>query len=208
MSQIEMILERFFSRNPDLREARNKGLVNRRALARYIANQEKLGSDNFDALIMALRRYPSVPSVGKDVRGLFRQMKTGVKDSVAILCLKNSERVLERIPEIVKSLGPNETFKLVEGTLSIKLFMDRSKIEGAKGHFDQRDILDAYRNVGEISIILTGESTKTPGIVSYVTSRLAIDRINILELLTSTPEMLIYVDNADLLKAYEVIKSL
>ncbi len=27
-------------------------------------------------------------------------MKSGVKDSMAILCLKNSERVLERIPEI------------------------------------------------------------------------------------------------------------
>lgn len=208
MSQIEMILERFFSRNPDLREARNKGMVNRRALARYIAHQEKLGSDKLDALIMALRRYPSGPAASKDVGRLFSQMKTGVKDSIAILSFRNSERVMEKMPEIMKLVGPNEAFRLVEGTLSIKLFVERSKLEQIKSHFEPKDVLETYGNIGEISIVLTGESVKTPGIVSYVTSQLAINRINLVELLTSTPEMLIYVDNSDLLKAYEVVKNL
>lgn len=208
MSQIELLLERFFSRNPDLREARNKGLVNRRALARYIAHQEKLGIDNLDALIMALRRYPSGPAAGKDVGRLFNQMKTGVKDSIAILSFRNSERVMEKMPEIMKLVGPNEAFRLVEGTLSIKLFVEKSRLEQIKSHFEPKDILETYNNIGEISVILSGEAIKTPGVVSYVTSRLAISRINIFEVLTSTPEMLIYVDNADLLRAYEVVKSL
>lgn len=208
MSQIELLLERFFSRNPDLREAKNKGMVNRRALARYIAHQEKLGTDNLDALIMALRRYPSGPAAGKDVGRLFNQMKTGVKDGIAILSFRNSGRVMEKMPEIMKLVGPNEAFRLVEGTLSIKLFVEKSRLEQINSHFEPKDVLETYDNIGEISVILTGEAIKTPGIVSYVTSRLAISRINILELLTSTPELLIYVDNADLLRAYEVVKSL
>lgn len=208
MSQIEMILERFFSRNPDLREARNKGLVNRRALARYIAHHEKLESDNLDALIMALRRYPSEPAARKDTLRLFKQMKTGVKDSIAILSLRTSDRVMEKMSDILKLVGPNEAFRLVDGTLSIKLFIEKSRLEQIKSHFEPKDILETYGNIGEISIVLTGESTKTPGIVSYVTSQLAINRINLVELLTSTPEMLIYVDNSDLLKAYEVVKGL
>ncbi len=208
MSQIEMILERFFSRNPDLREARNKGLVNRRALARYIVHHEKLESDNLDALIMTLRRYPSGPAAHKDTLRLFKQMKTGVKDSIAILSLRNSDSVMEKMSDILKLVGPNEAFRLVEGTLSIKLFVEKSRLEQIKSHFEPKELLETYGNIGEISIVLTGESTKTPGVVSYVTSQLAINRINLVELLTSTPEMLIYVDNSDLLKAYEVIKSL
>ena len=57
MSQIELTLEKFFSKNPDIREARSKGLINRRALARYIADKENIPSKNFDALAILVRTY-------------------------------------------------------------------------------------------------------------------------------------------------------
>jgi len=208
MSQIELILERFFSRNPDIKESRDKGLINRRALARYIAEKEHIPMKNFDALVMALRRYPSESSKAINYAGLFRSMRTTARDSIAIVCLRNSEKVLDKIQHLFRSIeiGPNDTFKVVNSSLTIKLFSDMSKLKQIKEYFDKDEILEIYDNVGEINIILPKKVISTYGVLSYITSQLSIHKINILELLTSTPELLIYIENKNLLKTYEVIK--
>ncbi|MCK5289639.1 MAG: hypothetical protein KAJ56_01730 [Candidatus Aenigmarchaeota archaeon] len=210
MSQIELTLEKFFSRNPDIRESRDKGLINRRALARYIADLENIPMKNFDALVMALRRYSSEQKTQMNYAGLFRSMRTSAKDSITVVCLRNSEKVLEKIPHLFRAInvGPNDTFKIVNSALTIKLFSDSSKLKQIKEHFDKDEILEIYDNVGEINIILSKDVINAYGVLSYITSQLSIHKINILELLTSTPELLLYVENKNLLKAYEVIKNM
>lgn len=210
MSQIEMAIERFFAKNPDVREARNKGLVNRRSLARYIAAEEKIPVNKLDAVIMALRRYPVEKDKQKDFKKFFKGMRTSAKDNICVINLKNSDAVIEKIARLVKSMnhGPNETFKIVQGALSIKLFLDNSRLKQAKEYFQPGEIIDVYENTGEINITMPHEAIKTYGLISYITSRLAISKINILEILTSTPELLIYVHHSDILRAYEAIKNM
>ncbi len=210
MSQIELTLERFFSKNPDVRESRNKGLINRRALARHIAEQEKIPIRESEALIMALRRYPQESAKSKDLQQLIKNMRTSAKDNIAIICLKNSEAVLEKLAHAIKAINhtPGETFKIVQSSLSIKIFLDKSRAKQIKELFDAKDVIEACDNLAEIDIIFPHEAINTRGIVSYVSAELAMNKINVVELLTSTPELLIYVDNSDLLKTYEVVKKL
>ncbi len=210
MSQIELTLERFFSKNPDVRESLNKGLINRRALARYIAKQEKIPIKQSEALIMALRRYPQESLKSKDIAALIKNMRTSAKDNIAIICFKNSEAVLEKLAHAVKSINhtPSETFKIVQSALSIKIFIDKARLKQIKEHFDAKDVIEARDNIAEIDVIFPHEVIQTRGIVSYVSAELSMNKINVVEVLTSTPELLIYVDNADLLKTYEVVKGL
>ncbi|MBU4246582.1 MAG: hypothetical protein KKE71_06050 [Nanoarchaeota archaeon] len=193
-----------------MREARNKGLINRRALARYIAEHEKIPIKQSEALIMALRRHPQESLKSKDLQHLIKNMRTSAKDNIAIICLKNSEAALEKLAQAVKSINhaPSETFKIVQSSLSIKIFLDKSRAKQIKEIFDAKDIIEARDNIAEIDVIFPHDAIETRGIVSYVSAELAMNKINVVELLTSTPELLIYVDNADLLAAYEVIKSL
>ncbi len=210
MSQIEMSIERFFSKNPDVREARNKGLVNRRSLARHIAAEEKIPANKLGAIIMALRRDPVEKDRQKDFKKFFKSMRTSAKDNICVLSLKNTDSVIEKTARLVRSLnhGPNETFKIVQGALSMKLFLDNSRLKQAKEYFQPGEIIEVYENTGEINITMPHEVIKTYGLISYITSRLAISKINILEILTSTPELLIYVHHSDLLRAYEAIKNM
>jgi len=210
MSQIDLTLERFFSKNPDVREARNKGLINRRALARYIAEHEKIPIRQSEALIMALRRYPEERTKPKDIAPLIKNMRTSAKDNIAIISLKNSDAVLEKLAHAMKSLNhsPNETFKIVQGALSIKIFTDSTRMKQVKEIFDAKEIIESRENVSEIDCIFPREVVNTRGTLSYICAQFLVNKINILELLTSTYELLIYVDNADLLRAYEVVKNL
>jgi aspartokinase len=49
------------------------------------------------------------------------------------------------------------------------------------------------------------DAIHTKGIIAYLTSALSVEGINIVELMTCTPEMSIYVDEKQMLKAYETL---
>ena len=83
-----------------------------------------------------------------------------------------------------------------------------SRLNQIKESFETEDILKIYDDVGEINLILPENVIGAYGVLSYITSQLSINKISILELLTSTPELLIYVENKNLLKVYEVIKNM
>ena len=58
------------------------------------------------------------------------------------------------------------------------------------------------------NLIFPDEAPKIKGIIAYVTSELAINDTNIVEIITGRPELIVYVNESDLLKAYETIKRL
>ena len=63
-------------------------------------------------------------------------------------------------------------------------------------------------NISEISVIFPEEAIKEKGILSTITRELAVNDIIVSELLTATPELLIYLKEEYVLKAYEILKRL
>ena len=60
MAQLDKIVDEYMSKNPQVRLSYQDGLINRRALARRIIEEEKsLSKLQFEALIAVLRRYES-----------------------------------------------------------------------------------------------------------------------------------------------------
>lgn len=205
---INILLQNFFSKNPDIKEARNKGLVNRRALAKYIIKNENLSYNEFEALVTALRRFET--NKPEDFLNLVKDVKISTKDNIAIVYLEKSEESLKNISKILTiiNFNKNETLKIVQGSLSLKLFIDDFNLKKVESIFNSKDIIKIYMNISEINLIFPEKATKTKGQIAYITSQLAINDVNIIELLTGKPELIIYVEENDLLKAYETIKRL
>ena len=105
------------------------------------------------------------------------------------------------------NFNKNETLKIVLGSLSVKIFVDDYNIKKIENIFS-KNILNVYRNISELNLIFPEKVTKEKGHIAYLTSELAINDINIIELLTGKPELIFYVDESDLLKTYETIKRL
>lgn len=206
---INLLLQNFFSKNPDIREARNKGLINRRALAKYIIEHEKLDINRLEALLTALRRFEVNPP-DKSTLDFINEINISTRDKIAIVYLEKSETVSKNISKVIHiiNFNKNETLKIVQGSLSIKLFVDEFNVNKVKDIFPSEDIIKIYNNISELTIIFPEKAVKTKGIVAYLTSELAINNINIIELLTGKPELIIYLNEPDLLKAYETIKCL
>src|SRR3989338_1097663 len=124
MTQISLILQEFFSKNPDVREARNKGLVNRRALAGYIAKKENLSLNKVEAIVTALRRFEIKKAEPDGIENIIGEISITTKDRIAIISLEKSDSVLKKTEKVMSntSYAKNETLKIVEGASTIKLF--------------------------------------------------------------------------------------
>lgn len=212
MTQIDLILRQFFSKNPDVKGARSKGLVNRRALAGYIIKKEGLSLNQIEAVVSALRRFDTEKNSKeeKNIASLFREIIVTTKDRMAIISLEKSDSTLQKLQKIFLkvSYAKNEALKIVEGASVLKLFIDEFNLSKIREIFSGKEIIKISNNMAELGMIFPESAIKTKGIVAYLTSEFSIDSINIIELLTATPELTIYVEEGDLLKAYSTIQRL
>ena len=210
MTQIEQAVEHFFTKNPDVRKAVSKALVNRRALARYIIKTEDLDINSTEAIVSALRRYKISKEEIKELSDLFNQLKINTKDKICIVSLEKSYATLQKIQKILANINytKNETLKIVDGATTLRVFIDETSLKKFEDLFSNKEILKIYKNIAEITLTFPEIAIKTKGIVAYVASELSINNINIIEILTSTPELIIYIGQKDLLKTYETLESL
>jgi hypothetical protein len=81
-------------------------------------------------------------------------------------------------------------------------------LEQIKTILQKNNITKVYKNLASINITLEEGALKTPGIVSVIVNELAMNNINLLEFLYCVPQLLWFVEEEDLLKAYNVIYSL
>ena len=206
---INILLQNFFNRNPDIKKVSAKKIVNRRALAKYIIEEEKLNKNMFEALITALRRFEIKPEK-KESLNLFKEIKVSTKDNLSIIYIEKSEEVLKSISKVINliNFNKNETLKIVQGNLSIKIFIDDFNVKKIKEMFSNKDIISIYNKISELNLIFPEDAPKTTGVIAYITSELSINDINIVEIITGRPELIVYINESDLLKAYETVQRL
>lgn len=208
MAQMELLLRDFFTKFPDIRAARKRGLVNRRALARYILKAEQLEHSTLDALISALRRFDTEKKGEEDYFSrIMADVTISTKENVVILTLKKSSKVIEKLSKVISCIdySKGEIMKIVQGTLTLKIFIDEINLKAVKGIFDDREIIEIKKDVSEINIVFPKEAGAHKGILSYVASQIAIEGINITELITCTPELTVYAEEKYMFKVYESV---
>jgi len=206
---IPLLLQNFFTKNPDIRGARNKGLVNRRALAKYIIEKEQLDINRYEALVTALRRFEVEPVPEETLRAL-KEINVSTKDKIAVVYLEKTEEVLRNVIKLMKvvDFNKNETLKFVQGSMSFKVFVDEHNVNKVKELFTKKDIIKTYQGVSELNLVFPKNAPQIRGIISYTTTELTMNKVNIVEIITGDPELIIYVKEQDLIVAYRALKRL
>ncbi|MBU0471598.1 MAG: hypothetical protein KKF89_01100 [Nanoarchaeota archaeon] len=208
MSQIEQNFRHLLSKKPEIEKCYAQGLVNRRSLARYLIQNKIAKNNQFEAVIAMLRRFEF--KIPKEEKDLFKQFRMGIKDDILILDFEKEKTLLIKLSELVAGTNydQGDVLKIVVGSSTIKVFLDKkneSKVKSLTEHYKRNEKRD---KISEISMIFSDESIITKGIVSAITRELAINDIVISELLTASPELLLYIKEEYVLKAYEVLKRL
>jgi hypothetical protein len=209
MSHIELGIRTVLGRHPEIEKCYQEGLINRRALARYLIANGVGGPDDLDALVAALRRH-DFGALARKGAELFPQIRVTLKDRIMIIDFEKEKALLQDLQKVIGQFeyDRGDTLKLVVGTASIKLFVNEGKETALRSLFTRYTVQRRLDRLSEISMMFPEAVTETRGVLAVLTRELTLNDVVLMELLTASPELLIYVRDEHVAKAYEIIRRL
>jgi hypothetical protein len=176
------VVRETIERDGSIRIGLARGLINERALARYIqeATHERY---SFEALVSAIRRYPIQESMkaraitGKMIR------KIGLKNNISVVLLRNRvelQPVLARFAGELDHAG-GDTFRIITTAKVVKLEIDSKNADDLLSRVQRGDQLQRWDNMAEILVETSEEIRDTPGVIAALFTELAMNGVSVLE---------------------------
>jgi len=125
-----------------------------------------------------------------------------------MLKLKRHFKILSTIFSDIHSnihVSKGEVLRIVEGRESIKFIIDHSKKEEVLKLIPEQELLEVTEDLAEINIHLSEKFGDMPGIASPVLNELAINNVNIIEMIGCMPELIIIVKEDDISNCHDVL---
>ena len=209
MVSIAKTTEEYIKGHPGIRECFRAGLINYSALTRKIATD--LGLDakkDFDAILIACRRYFSKvkkePLADNKILEVLKNSKLEVKNKVIDIIVEKNvffNNLLDLQKEVKKR---EERFNIIEGTKTITLITSMEFLDYIKKLFKKK-IIKVYDHLAEVIIKSSNNLIETPGVVAYLSTLLAENGINIIEIMSSYTDTLIVINEKDIAKVMDVL---
>jgi aspartokinase len=212
METISSVVKGLIDHNPFLLEAMARGILSYGNLAAELMPQvekrlEKPVKDS--AIVMALRRY------GDEIRQLSMMgSKSGVsceivmKTNICDFNVAKTPGLLDRLQELysIANLNRGDFLNVSIGSDEISIVISDKYADQVR-EFLAGDTIQGHKT-GLVSLTLLFEDDfiETPGVVYQAVRRLAWERINVYEIVSTMTELTVVVDCADSLKGYEVLQ--
>ena len=212
MTNTAGIVERIIESDGAIRSGMARGLLNIRAMARYIQEEARRDGEelSLEAIIGSIRRYPVDQSWSsqRNISKLF--MKLTMRNKIVDVAILNDPEITAALGKFASTIdyGKGETFRLVSGVEAIRVVIDEKNLEKMKSIIPKKNIPKISTGLSEIIVSMYDAADTTPGVVSTVTTELAIQGINMIEFMSCVPELIIVVDEKDALRSYEAIEEL
>ncbi len=190
-----------------LKKDLSRGVINIRALANYLIDKYSLNT-SIDSVISALRRYfdnSEKLKEEKNIISLFKNATIKTRNHIFCLTLIKDAPIIEWYETIgVES----KRTRVITGEYETKLILHNSLINSALKFFSKKFIVKESKDLGEISISIDEESIKTKGVMAKIAGEIALNDINIEEIIVCPPEYVIYVLGKDLVKVHHVLSNI
>jgi aspartokinase len=212
MANTREIVERTIERDGAIRTGLARKVLNVRAVARLIQKEsaERGEEIDLDALISAIRRYPigERTVVQKSVERLL--LKLTMKNRIIDIAILNDPKMPAALGAFASQIdySRGETLRIVAGVETIRVVIDEKNLDKLRRIIPKENIKKVVHGLAEIIVSMSEVAEKTPGVVSTVTTELAMNGINMIEFMSCVPELVIVVDEADALRSYESLQEL
>jgi hypothetical protein len=201
---------------PYLLSALNDGIVNLTALAEHINSEIEVllkKPVKKGAIIMALRRISSneeFTSTHKIIRVLKNMGDITVRSSLIDYSFSISDTLLLAQSNLLKKIeGKKEVFYTSSRGVSECNMVVSNNISDLVDHLFKKETLHSkIENLSSITIKLPIENVTIPGIYYFIFQRLSWEGVNINEVISTSNEFTILMDESQVNIAFEVIKNL
>lgn len=189
-----------------------RNIISFRALARYLIEKFDLKDKNMDAVISAIRRYKKTEKdeADRNLRKLFIKIAVKTRSDIVDLRVSKNKRSVESISKLnsIVDIEKGEIIRVIQAEQSITIIIDDKNMEKFYNIFNKNDVISIDKKLVEINLQFTQEAQDIKGIVALVASSLNSEGVNIVEIMSCAPELLVIIKKEDLLKSLSVINNL
>ena len=201
MANITNLTEDYISEHPFVKDCLKKGLINYSSLTRQICADLSLNKKNFDAILIACRRFygkiKTEATTEKKIVDILKNSKIEIKNKINVIVLEKDiifSNLLDLEREAKKR---SETFHIVEGTATITIITSEDFSKKVKQVFANKVLKE---NTALVEVILKSprQIETTAGVISYLYSLLGENGINVFETLSCWTDTIFLVEEKDL----------
>ncbi len=216
MKTIAELTEEQVRKSPYLLDALRDGLINLSAYARQIIpNIEKAYGDDvkITAVIMAIQRmdFGQISHESKKLKSVFKKIKDiQVRGHLVAYTIQSSEDIHKKIAKMfTKISGRNDiTCTFTQGVFESTLLISDSESKWVENILQDEKIILTTRNLSAFIILLPPENTHLSGVYYHILKQLAWEGINVVDVVSTTNEFTILVQNKDSGKCFEALRNL
>ena len=214
MRTISSAVEDYIKSKPFLISALSQGIINLTSLSRIIKSEIELSLKKevrYGAIVMALKRL----STELEFRTTFKIVKIikdigdiTVRSSLVDYNFKVSDTLLSNQAKLLSKVDNNDFYTSSRGVNECNIVVSGNLISLVEDVLKDEVLLSKQTNLSSISIKLPAENVSIPGVYYFVFQRLSWEGINIYEVISTSNEFTILVNEDQVDKAFKVIKNL
>lgn len=200
-AEVRKALERY----PYLDEYLSMGIINYRALAREIKRSIKIDA-NLQSIVSAIRR----SKISKRKTGNERLLKilsgseVSLKYDVAAATVIIDREQQRRIEDVHKTLR-GKKHMLLQGMRTLTVVAEEDVLREFVRSLGWKGV-ELRESLASVVVTSPVDIVSTPGVIAHLAVLLALERINIVEMMSSSTETSFILEERDALKAVEVIR--
>lgn len=200
----------YIDSDPYIKNCLERGIINIRALARVLADEINAADSQY-AIINAIRRYPvKEQKKEKTIEKLLKNAKISLKNKIADVLFEPDPYIQSAITKIIPHIKfeSGEILRVFAGVEAIKVILDEKNLDILHNYLPKTKIRKINRNLAEITISGPPELERVPGGIAKLATLLALNQINIVEMMYSYTDFIIIVDEKDAIISYKILSSL
>lgn len=202
-------IERIIETDPVIKKGLQRGIINSRALARYIRESDGVEIST-DAILGIIRRYPITKEESSSLPHALKDCELALRSKIGDLLLEVDSNVMKAVLEFAESLKTSrgENLRILVGLKSIRVIAEQRSILQLKESLRDSAILKFGTNLVEISVLLSHEAEETKGVIARITTEVALNDVAICGTAYVAPEFIILVAEKDAVRAYEALQKM
>ncbi|MFD2725010.1 hypothetical protein [Hyunsoonleella rubra] len=214
MKTVSNCVEDILITQPYLEEALSRNIINYSALAleltepisKMLKKEVKPG-----AVMMALRRYNPPPTLGNTIkmrRVIENLGDITVRSNLTDFTVKNSATLIDNHAKILERINKEEKlfYAFTRGIHESNIVVSSSLNDFVNEHLKREYFIAIQENLSAISINLPQDNSKIAGLYYHFFKRLAWEGVVLYEVLSTTNEFTILVEDEFVDKAFSAIK--
>ncbi|KYK26869.1 MAG: hypothetical protein AYK23_02535 [Candidatus Proteinoplasmatales archaeon SG8-5] len=197
----------YIDAHPSVRDAIKRGIVNYSALARAIMVEK--GLTNEEAVLVAARRHSETlrSEIGEArIRELLKMSSLEIRTKICIITARNDWSVIESLESLVKNvLSKSRVLQVIQGTTGITVITEEETRKTVEDSIGTSRIIKTTSGLAQITVKSPDTISEIPGVMAYLSSVLAGQGINVIEVMSCHTDTIFIVEEKDMMMAMDVI---